>query len=162
MVKRALQLGHILQHGMTAHREGRLAEAERSYQAVLDVKRDDFDSLHLLGVMRWEQSRHGEASKLIKQALRVRPDSAEACANLGIVLRSLITIDLDAYQALALKLATDRPLLESIRCKLVQNIGTSPLLDVARTCRDIEASYAKMWEIYLRGETPRSFRVERT
>jgi protein O-GlcNAc transferase len=84
-----LQLGHILQHGMTAHREGRLAEAERSYQAVLDVKRDDFDSLHLLGVVRWQQSRHEEASKLIKQALRVRPDSAEACANLGIVLQSL-------------------------------------------------------------------------
>jgi tetratricopeptide (TPR) repeat protein len=88
-MKRALQLAQILWHGMTAHREGRLAEAERSYQAVLDVKRDDFDSLHLLGVVRWQQRRHDEASKLIKQALRVRPDSAEACANLGIVLHSL-------------------------------------------------------------------------
>jgi predicted O-linked N-acetylglucosamine transferase (SPINDLY family) len=88
-MKRALQLAQILQHGMTAHREGRLAEAERSYQAVLDAKRDDFDSLHLLGVVRWQQRRHDEASKLIKQALRVRPDSAEACANLGIVLHSL-------------------------------------------------------------------------
>ena len=87
MTKRALQLAQILPHGLTAHREGRLAEAERSYQAVLDVKRDDFDSLHLLGVVRWQQHRHDEASQLIKQALRVRPDSAEACANLGIVLR---------------------------------------------------------------------------
>ena len=74
---------------MTAHRHGRLAEAERSYQAVLNVNRDDFDSLHLLGVVRWQQRRHDEASRLIKQALRVRPDSAEACANLGIVLHSL-------------------------------------------------------------------------
>jgi protein O-GlcNAc transferase len=88
-MKRTLQLAHILHHGMTAHREGRLADAERSYQAVLEVKRDDFDSLHLLGVVRWQQRRHDEASKLIKQALRVRPDSAEACANLGIVLHSL-------------------------------------------------------------------------
>jgi protein O-GlcNAc transferase len=89
MVKRALQLAQILTHGMTAHRQGRLAEAERSYQAVLNIKRDDFDSLHLLGVVRWQQRRHDEASRLIKQALRVRPDSAEACANLGIVLQSL-------------------------------------------------------------------------
>jgi protein O-GlcNAc transferase len=89
MVKRTLQLAQILHHGMTAHREGRLADAERSYQAVLNLKRDDFDSLHLLGVVRWQQRRHDEASKLIKQALRVRPDSAEACANLGIVLQSL-------------------------------------------------------------------------
>lgn len=88
-MKRALQLAQILEHGMTAHRQGRLAEAERSYQAVLNVKRNDFDSLHLLGVVRWQQRRHDEASRLIKQALRVRPDSAEACANLGIVLHSL-------------------------------------------------------------------------
>jgi len=88
-MKKALQLAQILQHGMVAHRQGRLAEAERSYQAVLGVKRDDFDSLHLLGVVRWQQRRHDEASRLIKQALRIRPDSAEACANLGIVLHSL-------------------------------------------------------------------------
>jgi protein O-GlcNAc transferase len=88
-MKRTSQLAQILQHGMAAHRDGRLADAERSYQAVLNLKRDDFDSLHLLGVVRWQQRRHEEASKLIKQALRVRPDSAEACANLGIVLHSL-------------------------------------------------------------------------
>lgn len=88
-MKRALQLAQILEHGMTAHRQGRLADAERSYQAVLNIKRDDFDSLHLLGVVRWQQRRHDEASRLIKQALRVRPDSAEACANLGIVLHAL-------------------------------------------------------------------------
>jgi len=88
-MKRALQLAQILAHGMAAHRDGRLAEAERSYQAVLEIKRDHFDSLHLLGVVRWQQRRHDEASRLIKQALRVRPDSAEACANLGIVLQSL-------------------------------------------------------------------------
>jgi predicted O-linked N-acetylglucosamine transferase (SPINDLY family) len=89
VMKKALRLAEILQHGMAAHREGRLAEAERSYQAVLEVKRDNFDSLHLLGVVRWQQRRHDEASRLIEQALRVRPDSAEACANLGIVLHSL-------------------------------------------------------------------------
>src|ERR1043166_481676 len=83
-MKKALQLTQIPRHGMTAHREGRLAEAERSYQAVLDVKRDDFDSLPLLGVVRWQQRRHDEASQLIKQALRVRPDSAEAWASRNV------------------------------------------------------------------------------
>jgi predicted O-linked N-acetylglucosamine transferase (SPINDLY family) len=89
MMKKALRLAEILQHGMTAHRQGRLADAERSYQAALDLKRDNFDSLHLLGVVRLQQRRLDEASVLIKQALRVRPDSAEACSNLGIVLQSL-------------------------------------------------------------------------
>jgi Flp pilus assembly protein TadD len=60
-MKRALQLARILRHGMAAHREGRFADAEREYQSVLNLKRDDFDSLHLLGVVRWQQRRHEEA-----------------------------------------------------------------------------------------------------
>jgi predicted O-linked N-acetylglucosamine transferase (SPINDLY family) len=88
-MKKALRLAEILQHGMAAHQQGRLAEAERSYRAALDLKRDNFDSLHLLGVIRWQQRRFDEASALIRQALRIRPDSAEACSNLGLVLQSL-------------------------------------------------------------------------
>jgi protein O-GlcNAc transferase len=88
-MKKALRLAEILQHGTAAHQQGRLAEAERSYRAALELKRDNFDSLHLLGVIRWQQQRFEEASALIKQALRVRPDSPEACSNLGLVLQSL-------------------------------------------------------------------------
>jgi hypothetical protein len=113
MMKKALRLAEILQHGMAADREGRLADAERSYQAVLELRRDNFDSLHLLGLVRWQQRRHD-----------------------------------------------DSPSLETIRHKLVENKKTCPLFDVERTCRHIEAAYATMWDIYLRGESPRSFRVE--
>jgi Flp pilus assembly protein TadD len=137
-MKKALQLTQILRHGRTAHREGRLAEAERSYQAVLEVKRDDSDSLHLLGVVRWQQARRDEASKLIKQTLRARADSAAACANLAIVLQSL----------------------QAIRRKLMQNRQNSPLFATERTCRHIEAAYVTMWETYLRGAPARGFRVE--
>jgi len=72
----------------------------------------------------------------------------------------LITTDLDAYEALARKLATDLPLLESIRNKLLNNRKTSPLFAVGSTCRHIEDAYAAMWEIHRRGDSPRSFRVE--
>src|SRR5262249_1489629 len=78
----------------------------------------------------------------------------------AVGLPELITTDLDAYEALALKLATDRPLLDSIRRRLSQNREISPLFDVERTCRHIEAAYATMYEIHRRGEAPRSFRVE--
>jgi hypothetical protein len=59
-MKKALRLAEILQHGMVAHRQGRLVDAERSYQAVLDLKRDNFDSLHLLGVVPLQQRRFEE------------------------------------------------------------------------------------------------------
>jgi protein O-GlcNAc transferase len=78
----------------------------------------------------------------------------------AVGLPELITPDLDAYESLALKLATDRPLLESIRSKLLSNRATSPLFDVERTCRHIEAAYTAMWEIHRRGDSPHSLRVE--
>jgi protein O-GlcNAc transferase len=78
----------------------------------------------------------------------------------AVGLPELITTDLDAYESLALKLATDRALLASVRHKLMHNRRTSSLFDVERTRRHIEAAYATMWEINRRGEPPRSFRVE--
>src|SRR5262249_18714676 len=63
------------------------------------------------------------------------------------------------YEALALKLATDPSLLQSIRRKLEQNRLSHPLFDTNRFCRHIEAAYHTMWQIWQRGESPRSFGV---
>jgi protein O-GlcNAc transferase len=75
-------------------------------------------------------------------------------------LPELITRNLEEYEALALKLATEPALLQSIRRKLAENRLTCPLFDTDRFRRHIEAAYAAMWDIYRRGEAPRSFRVD--
>jgi predicted O-linked N-acetylglucosamine transferase (SPINDLY family) len=61
---------------------------------------------------------------------------------------------------LALQLATDASLLQSVRCKLEQNRLRYPLFDTDRFRRHIEAAYLTAWGIWQRGESPRSFRVE--
>ena len=78
----------------------------------------------------------------------------------AVGLPELVTDNLDDYEALALKLATDRALLQSIRHRLEQNRLTAPLFDTDRSRRHIEQAYTTMWEIYRRGESPRSFSVE--
>jgi predicted O-linked N-acetylglucosamine transferase (SPINDLY family) len=75
-------------------------------------------------------------------------------------LPELVTNDLDEYEALALRLARDPPLLQSIRRRLEQNRLSAPLFDTDRFRRHIEAAYTTMWEMHRRGESPRSFRVE--
>ena len=75
-------------------------------------------------------------------------------------LPELVTNNLDDYEALALKLAGDPALLQSTRQKLERNRSTCRLFDSDRFRRHIEAAYEKMWDIYLRGESPRNFRVE--
>jgi predicted O-linked N-acetylglucosamine transferase (SPINDLY family) len=78
----------------------------------------------------------------------------------AVGLPELVTTSLDEYEALALQLASDASLLQSIRAKLAQNRLRSPLFDTDRFRRHIETAYLTAWEIWQRGESPRSFRVE--
>jgi tetratricopeptide (TPR) repeat protein len=80
---------HALREAETLHRQGRLEEAERIYAAIVACMPDHFDALHLLGVLRQEQSRPAEALSLIAAALRLNARSAEAHTNYGVVLDAL-------------------------------------------------------------------------
>ena len=73
---------------------------------------------------------------------------------------NMVTHSLDEYEALALKLGTDPGLLQCVRLKLEQNRPHCPLFDTARFSRHLEAAYFRMWELWQRGESPRSFQVE--
>jgi protein O-GlcNAc transferase len=75
-------------------------------------------------------------------------------------LPELVTRNLQEYEALALKLATEPPLLQSIRRKLAENRPYCPLFDTDRFRRHIEAAYETMWDLYRCGEPPRNFRVD--
>jgi predicted O-linked N-acetylglucosamine transferase (SPINDLY family) len=78
----------------------------------------------------------------------------------AVGLPELVTTNLGDYEALALKLAADPSLLRSLRDRLAENRATSALFDAGRFRRHIEAAYTQMWDIWRRGESPRSFDVE--
>jgi protein O-GlcNAc transferase len=84
------------------------------------------------------------------------------CASLlhAVALPEMITGSLDAYEALALKLATDADSLAAIKEKLVRNRGSQPLFDTDRFRRHFEAAFVTMHEKHQRGDQPASFSVE--
>src|ERR1700710_1318281 len=61
--------------GLTYHRTGRTAEAERLYKAVLAVSPRDADALHLLGVCADATGDPTRAVMLIGQALAIRDNA---------------------------------------------------------------------------------------
>ena len=71
-----------------------------------------------------------------------------------------ITPDLDAYEALALELATNRQRLEGLRHTLASNRLTSALFDTARFTKHIESAYTAMWKRYQCGLTPEPIYVQ--
>jgi predicted O-linked N-acetylglucosamine transferase (SPINDLY family) len=78
----------------------------------------------------------------------------------AVGLPELVTVRLEDYEALAVRLAGDASLLHGIRRRLEENRATQRLFDMDRLRRHVEAAYKTMWEIHMRGEPPRHFRVE--
>jgi len=76
-----------------------------------------------------------------------------------IGLPELVTTSLEDYEALALVLARSPGKLADLRARLAANRLSSPLYDVARFARSIEAAYLRMMEISRRGEKPQGFAV---
>jgi protein O-GlcNAc transferase len=82
-------LSEAINKARALHRAGKLAEAESLYREVLGTSADQFDALHLLGILKTQQGQHGEALALVTQALSRDPGSARARATLGSVLHAL-------------------------------------------------------------------------
>jgi len=78
-----------LQEALALHRQGQLAAAEKAYARVLKSFPDQFDALHLLGLLKLQAGKAGEAQRMITSALKIAPNSPDAHANLGLVLGAL-------------------------------------------------------------------------
>ncbi|MEJ2626614.1 MAG: tetratricopeptide repeat protein [Pseudolabrys sp.] len=79
----------LLQRAAAMHQGGRLREAEKLYREVLAAQPDNFDALHLYGVLMHQRGQPVEALKLIGQALKANARAAAAHSNYGMILAAL-------------------------------------------------------------------------
>ena len=79
----------MLERAAALHRGGKLAEAETLYRGILATDEQQFDALHLLGVVRYQQGYNAEAEELIRAARTREPHNVSALSNHGIVLAEL-------------------------------------------------------------------------
>ncbi len=79
----------LLERAAGMHQGGRLREAEKLYAQVLAAEPDNFDALHLYGVLMQQRGQPAEALRLIGQALRANAKAAPAHSNYGMVLAAL-------------------------------------------------------------------------
>jgi tetratricopeptide (TPR) repeat protein len=98
----------MLSDAVALHRQGRLDEAETLYGRVLKLDREQFDALHLCGMLLHQRGKAVEADRLIAAALKLRPRSPDALSNRAQVLHTLKRHD-EALASLdrALTLAPD-------------------------------------------------------
>src|SRR5215467_7319136 len=83
------ELQATYQRGVGLHQQGRLAEAEKLYQEVLQQEPTHFDALHLLGAVALQTRRSQRGVELITKAIKLNQNVAAAHNNLGSGLHDL-------------------------------------------------------------------------
>lgn len=78
----------MLADGLRHHRAGHLTEAERIYRQILAIDAHHADSLHLLGMVAYQEGSHDTAIELIRQAIAFNKKEAAYHSNLGTVFQS--------------------------------------------------------------------------
>ena len=78
--KKADNSSQLFKRAAELHRKGNLSVAERLYLKILKARPDQFEVLHLLGILRHQQGRFTEALTSYDKALRIKPHAADTLA----------------------------------------------------------------------------------
>ncbi len=101
---RPFNIAHTLQEALSLHQQGRLRDAEKLYARALKTAPDNFDALHLLGLIKAQSGQMGEAYRLMSAALKINPNVPDALINFANVLHGLKR-DAEALESLDKALA---------------------------------------------------------
>lgn len=80
------QCQRLLQDAVAHHQAGRLDQAETLYRRVRAVQPNNFDAVHLTGILALQRGRAAEAASLLARAHRLAPRHAPCALRLGLAL----------------------------------------------------------------------------
>ena len=81
--------GNAVRRAVLAYQSGNLREAEKICLEIVGSRRNNFDALHVLGIVQSGLGKKEAALTSYKQALKLRPDSLEVLFNCGWTLHEL-------------------------------------------------------------------------
>jgi protein O-GlcNAc transferase len=84
---------HEFRQGLARHQQGNLVEAERRYDAALKSQPDNFEALHMLGVIALQTGRFERGVEIITKAVALNQNSPIAFNNLAKGLKDLGRFD---------------------------------------------------------------------
>ncbi len=109
---------------------------------------------------------HATASIAIRMGLPIVTLSGSTLASrvAGSLLRAvnmptLIATNFDEYEAIAMRLATDRQALQATQSELVKNLKFSKLFDGGDFARKVEQAYRKMYALLQSGTDPQPIQI---
>jgi protein O-GlcNAc transferase len=80
-----VDIEEILSKAWKLRAEGRLDEAATYCRQILENEANHAQTLHLFGLVRWQQGDPDQAASFLKRAIRVEPDQPRHYNNLGVI-----------------------------------------------------------------------------
>jgi Flp pilus assembly protein TadD len=80
-------IAQLMQLGLQSHQAGQLQQAEHLYRQVLAQQPNEFDALHMLGVLLSQRREFDVAVHLLERAITLNPNYAQIHFNLGLAPR---------------------------------------------------------------------------
>lgn len=71
------------------HKNGQLEKAKNICLEILKSEPDNFNTLHLLGIIAFQTKNYQASEKILNKVIKIKPDFADAYTNRGIVLKVL-------------------------------------------------------------------------
>jgi tetratricopeptide (TPR) repeat protein len=114
-------LSRLQRQAYSAFQQGDLERSQRLCAGILEHRPEDFDALHLLGMLNFQRHRMVEALHFLSKALKTDSSSADALSNLGLALAATGRLEeaIASYRN-ALRLAPDHP-------EILYNLGNACL-----------------------------------
>jgi hypothetical protein len=100
----------LRREALASFHDGDLDRTERLCAGILEHRPEDFEALHLLGMLNFQRRRMVDALRFLSAALKANSTSSDAMSNLGLALHASGRHDeaIASYRS-ALRLAPDHP-----------------------------------------------------
>jgi predicted O-linked N-acetylglucosamine transferase (SPINDLY family) len=78
-----LNINNLLEQGIFLHKKNSLDEAKKIYKEIIEIEKDNFQAIHLLGVIFCQQKDYNQGIQLIEKSLKINNKNYSALNNLG-------------------------------------------------------------------------------
>jgi hypothetical protein len=84
-----LNINNLLEKGIFLHKKNSLDEAKKIYKEIIEIEKENFQAMHLLGVIFFQQKDYDQGIRLIEKSLQINNKNYSALNNLGNIFLEL-------------------------------------------------------------------------
>jgi predicted O-linked N-acetylglucosamine transferase (SPINDLY family) len=84
-----LNINNLLEQGIFLHKKNSLDEAKKIYKDIIEIEKENFQAMHLLGVIFFQQKNYDQGIEFIEKSLQINNKNYSALNNLGNIFLEL-------------------------------------------------------------------------